>query len=411
MKFLAMTISLVVFGLCSTAFGYWESIGPEGGSVSFIFQSYTDSNLFYAVYGGKTESEFLKSTDQGANWSVTGSLSNSFGAMEIGLTGTLYGSTNGIIYRSTNEGLTWTPSTVTGFYAWDFDIHPTNPDILYAAGYRLSGSNYFFSMATTTNGGATWTVNDVTAAYQGYGKCIAVSPSSPGTIYFGGSLKSPAEPKLFRSTDGGSSWTELTYSGWNSDYYMNALAVHPTNPNTVCAATRYNIYRSTNGGVGWTKTGSGRDNSYEMAWSVDDTSVIFASATDVVHRSLNGGASWTEHASGLAPGTHQSIAADWSNSANLYTVSYLGVYRSQNTASSWFSSNGGILTADALCFCPVDCSPWTLYVSVGTFGLYRSTDNGATLEFLDTPLDCGDVCAIGTPTGNPNRVIALEGVG
>ena len=192
---------------------------------------------------------------------------------------------------------------------------------------------------------------------------------------------------------------------------MYALAVHPTNPNTVCAATLYNIYRTTNGGASWLKTGSGRDYTYDMAWSGDDASVIFASASDVVYRSLNGGASWTEHSSGLTTGTHQSIAADWSNSANVYTVSYLGVYRSQNTASTWFSSNGGFLTAEVITFCPVDCSPWTLYISVGTFGLYRSTDNGATLEFLDTPLDCGDVCAIGTPPDNPNRVLALEGIG
>ncbi len=412
MRFLTLTICLVAFGLCSTASGYWESIGPEGGAINYIFQSHTDSDLFYAVYGGKTETAMLKSTDTGANWVYVGTpYSGRFNTMEIGITGTLYGGGTDTLYRSTDEGQTWIPASVPDFRPADFDVHPTNPDIVFATGHIISGGNYYISIAKTTNGGASWTVTQVSTAFSGYGRCIAVSPFSPDIIYVGGASKSTNEPKLFRSTDGGSSWNEVIYIGWASDYNMNSLVIHPINPNTVCAATQSHIYRTTNGGVSWSRTGTGRDYSYEMVWSVDDTSVIFVSAKDVVYRSLNGGVSWTAHSSGLVSGTHQSLAADWSNSANVYTVSHLGIYRSQNTATSWLPSNGGFLTAEVIAFCPVDCSPWTFYMSVGTFGIYRSTDNGATLDFLSTPLDCGDVCALGTPPGNPNRVLALEGVG
>jgi photosystem II stability/assembly factor-like uncharacterized protein len=275
----------------------------------------------------------------------------------------------------------------------------------------LSGSIYRFAFAHTTDGGASWTVENVSTAFQGYGRCVAVSPSSPGTIYLGGSDKSPAAPRMFRSTDGGASWTEIVNSGWSSDYYLYSIAVHPANPNTVCASTTYHIYRTTNGGSSWSRTGTGRDYGYDMHWSEDDVSTIFCGAKDYVYRSLNGGSSWTEHSSGLSTGMHTSLAADWNNSANVYTVSHLGVYRSQNTATTWDTSNGGLLTADILCFWPVECSPWTLYISVGTFGLYRSTNDGATLDFLDTPLDCGDVCALGTPSGDPDRILALEGAG
>jgi hypothetical protein len=64
-----------------------------------------------------------------------------------------------------------------------------------------------------------------------------------------------------------------------------------------------------------------------------------------------------------------------------------------------------------LCLHRSDASPYPLYASMNTIGLWRSTDDGASWDLITTPLDCGSLCSVVTQSGNPNRVLVLEGVG
>jgi photosystem II stability/assembly factor-like uncharacterized protein len=411
MRLTCMCILLSLLGLGSVAIGDWESIGPEGGPVDFVFQSGTDSNHLY-VGCGSSPVRILESTDGGDSWDTAGSCNAYFYSMTIGPTDILWGGAYGSIWKSVNGGQTWTSSSVTSFLPWGLTAHPTDPGIIYAAGYHYVSSNYYPAFARSTNGGSSWTVTDLTTAFGAYGRCVGVSASSPNIIYVSGYTRiSPYNPKLWKSTNGGDSFTEIVNTAWNPDYYMYSVAVHPTNPDIVLAGTYYNIWRSTNGGSSWVKAGLNKYANYCLRFSGDDPNVVFSGGSSYIYRSLDAGVSWTNHNSGLGGGPYESVAADWNSTANVFTGCPSGFYQSSNTASSWAPSNTGLLIGNVLAFCSVDCSPYTLYMSAASLGLFRTTDDGDSWEVLGTPLACGDVCAVATPPGNPGTIYALEGTG
>jgi photosystem II stability/assembly factor-like uncharacterized protein len=263
----------------------------------------------------------------------------------------------------------------------------------------------------TGNGGSSWTSVRITSSWEGFGRCIAVSESSPNTLYVGAQSRIPSQPKLFRSTNGGGTWSEITNSGWSGDGNMPSVAIHPTTPTTVLAATSSAIYRTTNGGTSWTQTSSGTMYHWAMQYSRDDPSVVVAGGKTYFLRSLNGGVTWTTHTSGLPGDAVISIAADWGNSSRVYTVSYAGIYRSLNTGTSWSAINTGLYLGNVLCLHQPNTTPYTLYASTESLGLFRTVDNGNSWVSLGTPLDCGNLCAVQTQFDNPNRVLVLEGVG
>ena len=121
------------------------------------------------------------------------------------------------LYKSTDGGKTW--NKTLGDNEWtgvtDLVIDHTNPDVLYAA---------------------TWDRHRTVAAYMGGG---------PGT-------------GLYKSTDGGETWSELTNGIPKSNLGKIGLAISPFNNETIYAAieldrTKGGVYISTNQGGSWTK--------------------------------------------------------------------------------------------------------------------------------------------------------------
>ncbi len=412
MRAFGVCTSLLILALVSTVSADWEHIGPEGGSVGFIHQSFTDCDLLYAFAGSGESYVIVKSTDGGDNWNPTGGgIDERLNTTAIGPDGTLYAGTTDTILSSGDEGLTWTVHTLTGFTPIAITAHPTNPDFVYAAGTEVVGTTYWITMAVTVNGGSTWNLDRITSSYEGFGRSIDVSESSPNTIYLGGQSRSPNEPKLFRSINGGGSWSEIAYTGWNGGGSMYSVAIHPTTPTTVLAATSNGIYRTTDGGTSWTQTSSSTFYHWGMQYSLDNPSVVVAGGKTYFLRSLNGGVNWTTHTTGLPGGAVQSVVPDWSNSSRVLTASFAGIYRSDNTGTSWYATNGGLYLGSVLCLHRTDSTPYALYASLVDLGLFRTTDNGNTWESIETPLDCGNLCTVVTQSGNPNRVLVLEGTG
>jgi len=410
MRVMRICTILLISGALTIASGYWEPTGPEGGPATFILQSLTDSDTFYSFTGTTIPFGVFKSTDEGDNWTATGSFDTQIYSTAIGPTGLLFVGSMGNIYVSDDEGATWDGYPLTGFYAYKMATHPTNPNLVYSAGFESVSGSYYITLAVSTNGGSSWTLNRVTTE-QGYGRCISVSNSSPNILYVGGSTRNPVEPILFRSTDGGTSFTEITNSAWSGDNILSSVTIHPTNSNTLCAGTTSCIYRTTNGGGSWSTVSSSTAYHYAMQYSRANPSVVIAGGKDCFYRSLNGGLSWTTHTEGLNGGSVMSLAADWSTSSRLHTVNYTGIYRTDNTGTSWYGTNGGLYMGKVLSFLAVETSPWTLYASLTNLGLFRTTNNAVSWIPLGTPLACGDVCAMATEEGNPNRLLALEGVG
>jgi hypothetical protein len=88
---------------------------------------------------------------------------------------------------------------------------------------------------------------------------IGIAPSNNNIIYYGGGagmyffMYNYYGIGVYKSTDGGETWTGPYSSGLPTRIYIFRIAVHPNNPNIVYIAEHTGLYRSTNGGNSWVK--------------------------------------------------------------------------------------------------------------------------------------------------------------
>jgi photosystem II stability/assembly factor-like uncharacterized protein len=307
----------------------WIQIGDaiqNNGAVTMAVDP-TDPNKVYLVAGTyRSTGAFLRSTDQGRTWQrtdVSGILvdGNGWGRdlgerliVDPNLPATLYyganyfdGSHRGL-WKSTDSGATWSQvgnftsygDVWTGSYSGSSGVglpfvlvdktsgtSGSASQRIYVANATSASSNN--KLLRTTDGGTTWqaipnqptTTNfPLRAALSADGSVMYVTYGSQA-----GPLSSGDTGVVYKVSNPGSpspTWTTITPSG-ASGLWM-AIAIDPTNNNTVYTATENgypcNIYRSTNGGSSWSAVTSWNYNNY--ATNRDDSSAPFA-ATQRVH--------------------------------------------------------------------------------------------------------------------------------
>ena len=237
---------------------FWANL-----AVSCIAYDPSSTSTFYIGTGeGFGNSDAIrgagiwKSTNKGSTWTqLAASNTNSFvRIMDLAVTSTgrIIVAASGGLYTSDNGGTSFTRRQSSSYFA-DVEI-AANGDLY--AGTRYSGRLY-----KSTNNGTTWTL--ITNLGGSPDRIeIACAPSDSNTLYVvssGGSGSVDVE-WFKKSTNGGSSWTTLTIPKYTSNtalhftrgqaWYDLILWVHPTNKNMVIAGG-VDLHRTTNGGTSW----------------------------------------------------------------------------------------------------------------------------------------------------------------
>src|SRR5438105_5467047 len=138
--------------------------------------------------------------------------------------------------RMTAEGgiNSWTRIGPEGGAIAALAIDPMTPGVLYAA----AGGGVFKS----TNGGASWSAVNTGLPNSSYVSVLAIDPQTPATLYAG------TYRGIFKSTDGGGSWSAVN-TGLPNFSLVQALAIDPQTPATLYAGTMGDgVFKSTNGG-------------------------------------------------------------------------------------------------------------------------------------------------------------------
>ncbi|HTX75068.1 MAG TPA: Ig-like domain repeat protein [Terracidiphilus sp.] len=219
----------------------WTAIGPASlqsgaglvsGRVTGIAVDPTDSNTIYAVAAG---GGVWKTTDGGTTWNplTDRQPTLSMGAIAVAATDHLriYAATGeannsldsnyglGILVSS-DGGATWTlenaGGALSGMVIGQIAVDPTNENVAYAAvgGYGANGV-WFANTGIwkTTDGGATWTNMTAAASLDSQypWSAVVVDPNTPTTIYaaLGDISDSDADNGVYESTDSGTTWTLL----------------------------------------------------------------------------------------------------------------------------------------------------------------------------------------------------------
>lgn len=177
----------------------------------------------------------------------------------------------------------------------------------------------------TTNSGAAWANVSGTMPNLAV-SALAQAPSAPATFYAGtgegfSNVDAIAGSGIFKTTDGGATWTLLPSTATGTLRTVNRIVVSPTDANVAVAATTGALARTTDGGQTWTTLRTGR---FDQVVASADFSALYAasrgscsSTAPLVLRSTDGGATWTTAAMGFAAGERTELAIDPANAQRL----------------------------------------------------------------------------------------------
>jgi hypothetical protein len=397
--------------------------------------------------GGIT-SGLYRSTNGGNNWALlgttnglpapsvtTGRISIAISKSNPSVVYSIYKTTidNNIqaVYKSTNDGLNWSPLTTNGIESSGFDwyfglieVHPTNPDILFIGSVDILK----YSSGTWTN---------LTNSYSGSfdlqhpdQHVLWINPASPNNMINGN------DGGVFVSSNAGSNWvkrydlpltqfyastidylqptrkvggsqdngTEITYDGipsnWSYIYGGDGFVtqVDYTNSNIIyCESQNGGLGRSTDNGVnfwGITDGLSGRFNwCTPYVLDIQSPNIIYV-GSNLLFKSTNRGDSWTAISGDLTRGQNGRLGTITCISTavlpNTQRVIYVGtddakISVSTNSGTSWTDITGTLpqrYVTDVLCD---KRNPAIAYVTLSGFNLdeknfrvYRTTNYGAS---------------------------------
>ena len=186
------------------------------------------------------------------------------------------GSASGGVWKTTNGGLTFEPIFDDQPIAsiGDLALAPTNPDVVYVGSGEANARNsvsFGNGVYKTTDGGKTWThlgLDDTRHISR-----VLVSSLDPDVVFVGamGHFSGPNDERgVFRSTDGGQNWEKVLFL--DDRHGVSDMDIDPTNPNILYAAfwrfdrkpwthttgsTEGGVWRSVDGGTSWTKLEEG----------------------------------------------------------------------------------------------------------------------------------------------------------
>jgi photosystem II stability/assembly factor-like uncharacterized protein len=222
---------------------------------------------------------------------------------------------------------------------YSIDISISNPNILYAGGE--AGGAW-----KTTDKGLHWALLTKNVSHGAFG-AIKIHPTDPNIVY------AATSGKIIKTSDGGATWATV-YS--ENGLWVNDIAFKLDQPDILLAASDQGLLRSTNAGVTWTKIHTQQTWAVEFKPGApltvfcvrkNGTGSDFRVSTDGGATFNNSNTGWWTPAAGMSvTGAH--IAVCPSNPAKIYTYlcgeggnlgGYIGVFKSSNSGATWSNTH------------------------------------------------------------------------
>ena len=363
----------------------WRQIGPtRSGRARALDGVASQPNVFYV---GFDNGGVWRSTDYGSTWHplFDDQSTGSIGAIAVAQSdpNIIYvGSGAGIIrpdlatgdgmYKSTDAGKTWTHLGLreTQMIA-EVDVDPRNPNRLFVAALgHPYGPNPERGIFRSTDGGKSFEKVLYKDEYTS-GNDVVIDPKNPNIVYAAlwqqqesfreSSAFAGDGGGIYKSTDGGTTWKELT-DGLPSVLEAN-LAISYSNPDIIYAAVaaysppgerrsggEIGFYRSTDGGEHWTVVNGGQVTSREpdsrpmsrigggdlptLAVDPSDPDVVY-SASVVMWRTEDAGKNWSAVRGAPGGDDYQKIWINPNNPSTILVVTDQGAVVSANRGKSW----------------------------------------------------------------------------
>ncbi len=414
---------------------FWETrLNPDGTFASYE-NIYKEFNEFMRAY---ENSGLEKSRSVNGDWvpigpfdyTYTSSWSPGQGRINVVVSDpnnpqVIYaGAPAGGLWKSIDDGSTWTPLTddFSAIGISGIAVDPNDSDVIYiSTGDADGGDTYSIGVWKTLDGGLTW---NPTGNISGQTHRVLIDPLDNNTIYVGSSSG------MWKSTNGGNTWSNILpqnikdiaikpnqsntiyaaspnvfyYSNDGGNSFNTASGLPPTGERIVIGVTpaddeyvyilsaddnyeMQGLYRSTNSGVSFNLRYSNDDifDQSGQAWfdlamcvSPTDPEMIFTGVLNV-WKSTNGGNSFSQVNSWSDPGspayTHADIHYLHYHNGSLYCGSDGGVYRSDNDGVSFEEYNSGLQIGQFYTIAVSQNDPTTIAGGLQDNGGFAYTNN------------------------------------
>jgi photosystem II stability/assembly factor-like uncharacterized protein len=257
-----------------------------------------------------------------------------------GETNHLYmGTTNSWIYESMDRGATW--HRLSKLDASDelildhIIVDPVNPAIVYVAAWTVDRPD-----------GGLWVSHDGARSWRAIeglrGQSIRAFTQAPSNhrMLLAGTLEG-----VFRSTDAGATWTQISPAGSREIHEVESLAIDPVDPNTIYVGTWHLPWKTTDGGRTWHNIKQGL---------IDDSDVF-------------------------------SIIIDPGQPRTIYLSACSGIYKSENAAELFHKISGIPSSARRTRVLKQDPVNSQVVYAGTTEGLYKTLDGGKTYQRMTGP--------------------------
>jgi len=392
----------------------WQAVAGRGLPKFYTARSLavdaTDPRLLYAGLSGSSGFGFWVSEDGGRHWARRNRSTPDRIVVDPRRSGTVY-VLRGVVQRSRNRGLTWEPYFDDVELGIVFDPHDPATAYVYTSA-TVAGAR--FAIDKTTNDGATWQPIQGGGLPSGLSTVYALAISPAGPLLAADNLTD-----LFRSTDGGATWSRAGKGLVNTSIWSLAFG----RPGTLFAAANDGVHRSRDNGASWVKV---LDLQQVLSLAVDPsdpdtvyvgTAFPFGEDPHIVWKTTDGGATWTPLPFPQSP--HPTAGVDATDLAvdpvdpqvlflaspttPVGTADGGGVYRSADGGQTWTKAPE-IREGSHLAVSPG--APGTVW-AIWLLGLYKSTDSGLHWSLALTGSPDHLLRAVAPAPSNPDVVWAL----
>jgi photosystem II stability/assembly factor-like uncharacterized protein len=321
--------------------------------------------------------------------------------------------------------------------------------VLAVSGVRGRPETFYFGAVAggvwkTTDAGRTWTPIFDGQPIASVG-ALAVAPSDPNVIYVGtgeADMRSDISfgDGVYKSNDAGKSWTHV---GLRDTQQIARVLVDPKNPEVVLVAAlghgfgpnaERGVFRTSDGGRTWSKVLYRDENTgaCDLAFDPDDSRTVYAALWNArrtawsqyapvtgpgggIYKSTDGGVTWKEiKGNGLPEGQFGRVGLDVAAGRGgrrvyaLVDAKPAGLYRSDDAGETWqLVGTDARIMSRAWYFSGINVDPKnadTVYVS--NVSLYRSTDGGKTFQAFRGAPGGDDYHALWIDPDDPRRMIS-----